>query len=423
MNEAAIPKTPWLNLAVATLLTGILAGLGGMAVAMLLHFLQHLMFGYSQNQIISDESFLIGVTQASPSRRFWVLLLCGLVAGGGWWLLYRFAKPLVSISNAVKSAKPQMPIVATTLHALLQIVTIALGSPLGREVAPREIGAMLANWLSQRLGLSVRETQIMIACGAGAGLAAVYNVPLSGAIFVLEVLLCSFSWPLLIPALATSSIAALVAWLGLGNEVQYHLPDLAVTPGLMVWAALMGPLFGFCAYYFTRITNQAKAASPRNGWLPLLCVLNFALIGVLAGFFPQLLGNGKGPAQISFDDTLTLQLALVLLLLKLLIIWGSLRAGAQGGLLTPGLMVGALLAYLIGGVWVHFLPGTELGAFAVVGGCAFLAASMRMPITAVLLVFELTRVNHDFLIPVIFAVVGSITTLKLYSQWREKTAS
>jgi len=185
----------------------------------------------------------------------------------------------------------------------------------------------------------------------------------------------------------------------------------------------MGPLFGFCAYYFTRITNQAKAASPRNGWLPLLCVLNFALIGVLAGFFPQLLGNGKGPAQISFDDTLTLQLALVLLLLKLLIIWGSLRAGAQGGLLTPGLMVGALLAYLIGGVWVHFLPGTELGAFAVVGGCAFLAASMRMPITAVLLVFELTRVNHDFLIPVIFAVVGSITTLKLYSQWREKTAS
>ena len=117
------------------------------------------------------------------------------MAGLGWWALYRFGRPLVSIRQAVKSDDPRMPLVSTTVHALLQIVTVALGSPLGREVAPREIGSALAGWLSRRAGLSVAQSRIMVACGAGAGLAAVYNVPLGGAVFVLEVLLGTFGWP------------------------------------------------------------------------------------------------------------------------------------------------------------------------------------------------------------------------------------
>ncbi len=95
-----------------------------------------------------------------------------------------------------------MPILTTAVHAVLQILTVALGSPLGREVAPREIGAIFAGWLAHRAGLSVREQQVMVACGAGAGLAAVYNVPLGGALFVLEVLLGTFSLDVVIPAVA-----------------------------------------------------------------------------------------------------------------------------------------------------------------------------------------------------------------------------
>ena len=121
---------------------------------------------------------------------------------------------------------------STTVHALLQIVTVALGSPLGREVAPREIGSALAGWLSRRAGLSVAQSRIMVACGAGAGLAAVYNVPLGGAVFVLEVLLGTFGWPALVPAIVTSSIAALVAQVGLGNEHQYLVPSMTVSPSL-----------------------------------------------------------------------------------------------------------------------------------------------------------------------------------------------
>lgn len=408
--------SPPLILALVVILTGITAGLGGMLLAMLLHAVQHLFFGYSLHQVISNESFLQGVSAASRSRRLGVLMFCGLLAGFGWWLLYRYGRPLVSIANAVRAEKPAMPALATLIHALLQILTVALGSPLGREVAPREVGAMSAGHFARAFGLTAAETRVMMACGAGAGLAAVYNVPLGGALFVLEVLMGTFSFQILIPALASSAIAALVAWIGLGNETQYHLPGLVITPALIVWSVVTGPLFGVAAYAFTCMTNSAKAHAPRNGMLPVLCLLNFTLIGILAGFLPQLLGNGKGPAQLSFSNDLLLPAAATLLVLKVVIIWSSLRAGAQGGLLTPGLSNGALLACLLGALWNGVWPGTAPGAFAVVGAGAFLAASMNMPITAIVLILEFTGLKLDFLIPLLLAVTGSVCLFKICQQ-------
>jgi len=306
-----------------------------------------------------------------------------------------------------------MPVVSTVVHALLQIVTVALGSPLGREVAPREIGSVWAGWLSHRAGLSVAESRIMVACGAGAGLAAVYNVPLGGAVFVLEVLLGTFGWAALVPAIATSSIAAVVAWIGLGNEHQYEVQQLTFSAPLVVWSVLCGPVFGLAAWGFTELTTRARAAAPKDWRLPVAALLNFAIIGGLAIYFPQLLGNGKGPAALSFNSDLTIGLAATLLVLKVAITAGTLRAGAEGGLLTPGLTNGALLAIVLGGVWNMVWPGTAPGAFAIVGASAFLAASMQMPITAVVLMLEFTRVSHDFLIPVLLAVAGSVSTFKL----------
>jgi H+/Cl- antiporter ClcA len=400
-----------------TLLTGIGAGLGGMLLALLLHAIQHAAYGYSVAHVISAESFLQGVSAAAPERRVLVLTICGLVAGLGWWALYRFGRPLVSNRQAVKSDDPQMPLASTTVHALLQIVTVALGSPLGREVAPREIGSALAGWLSRRAGLSVAQSRIMVACGAGAGLAAVYNVPLGGAVFVLEVLLGTFGWPALVPAIVTSSIAALVAQVGLGDEHQYLVPSMTVSASLVAWSVVSGPIFGAAAWGFTELMKRSRAVAPKDWRLPVLSLLNFAIIGVLAMHFPQLLGNGKGPASLAFDGDLTISLAAMLLVLKVVITASSLRAGAEGGLLTPGLANGALLAIVLGGMWSAFWPGASLGAFAVVGATAFLAASMQMPITAVVLMFEFTRVSQDFLIPVLFAVGGALLAFQACAKW------
>jgi len=176
------------------------------------------------------------------------LCACGTIAGIGWWTLYRFGAPLVSIRKATEERGPRMPFLTTIAHDLLQIVTVGLGSPLGREVAPREVGAVLARWLSEHAGLSPESSRIMIACGAGAGLAAIYNVPFGGTLFTLEVLLGTFNWAALIPALATSVIATVVAWLGLGNTAQYALPSLSISPSLVLWSIATGPVFGFGAY-------------------------------------------------------------------------------------------------------------------------------------------------------------------------------
>ncbi|WP_449184580.1 chloride channel protein [Trinickia sp. YCB016] len=416
-------RSPLGALIAVTLLTGVGAGLGGMLLALLLHWIQHIAYGFSVDHVISSESFLQGVSAAAPQRRLMALTVCGSVAGAGWWALYRFGRPLVSIKKAVKADDPRMPVVSTTVHALLQIVTVALGSPLGREVAPREIGSMWAGWVSHRAGLSAAESRIMVACGAGAGLAAVYNVPLGGAIFVLEVLLGTFGWPALVPAIVTSAVAAVVAWVGLGNEHQYRVAQLAVSSPLFVWSLLCGPVFGAAAWGFTKLMTRARANAPKDWRLPLLSLINFAVIGVLAMHFPQLPGNGKGPASLAFDSNLTIGLAAALLILKVAICASSLRAGAEGGLLTPGLANGALLAIVLGGLWNLVWPGTSQGAFAIVGAAGFLAASMQMPLTAIVLLMEFTRVSHDFLIPIGLAVAGSVSTFKLLSEGRVSLAA
>lgn len=178
----------------AVVLTGILAGLSGMALALILHAIQHLAFGYSPAHIVGSVSFLQGVTASPWPRRIAAIVAGGIVAGFGWWLLGRYGQKRVSIAAAVANPSVPMPAGTTTIHALLQIVTVALGSPLGREVAPREMGALGAGMVARKLRLLEDETRTLIACGAGAGLAAVYNVPLAGALFTLEVMLLSFSW-------------------------------------------------------------------------------------------------------------------------------------------------------------------------------------------------------------------------------------
>jgi H+/Cl- antiporter ClcA len=401
-------ETPLGVLIGITLLTGVAAGIGAMMLALLLHLVQHLAYGYSLNAVVSKESFLQGVVAASALRRVAVLLGCGFAAGCGWYAVYRFGKPLVSIKRAVEPDSPSMPLVATTGHALLQIVTVALGSPLGREVAPREVGAMLAGWFSRRAGLSTNETRVMVACGAGAGLAAVYNVPLAGAFFTLEVLLQTTRLSAVIPAIATSCIATAVAWAGLGDEAQYHIPAYEISAGIVSWSILVGPIMGFAAYKYTKIAAWARARAPRDTRLMPWCIGVFTAIGALAIWFPALLGNGKGPMQLSLGGDLTIGLVMVLLVLKLAATTASLRAGAEGGLLTPGLTIGALLSIILGEMWNLAGFGVPAGAYAIVGATAFLAVSMRMPVTAIALAFEFTHVGQDFLIPIMAATAGSM---------------
>lgn len=409
--SAVVTRAPSaFNLAFITLLTGIGAGIGGMLLGMLLHGIQHLAYGYSDKDPSIHATFLDVVNAASPERRVAVLVLCGLVAGIGWWAVYRFGKKLVSVRQAVAVGGPAMPVMATIWHALLQIVTVALGSPLGREVAPREIGALVGGKLALFAQLPDDTRRIIVACGAGAGLAAVYNAPLGAAVFVLEVLLVTFSARAVIMALGSCAVAAVVAWTGLGQITQYSLPQFDVQMNAFVWVIVTAPVFGAAGFWFAQVTNSARQSAAK-GWMRIvLSLINFTVIGVLAIYLPELLGNGKSVAQLGFSNLLVIGTAALLLVLKIIIEVSSLRAGADGGLLTPGLSNGALLAVVLGGLWTMAVPGTSIGAFALIGAAAFLASSMAMPLTAIVLMLDLTHFDYHMMAPVILAVVIATMT-------------
>ncbi|EPR7622407.1 chloride channel protein [Klebsiella michiganensis] len=410
---AAAGNKNYLTRLIAVVLTGLLAGLSGMVLALILHAIQHLAFGYSPGQIVSAESFLQGVTDSSWPRRLLAIVAGGAIAGFGWWLLGRYGQKRVSIASAVANPAVPMPAGTTTIHALLQIVTVALGSPLGREVAPREMGALGAGMVARKLGLLADETRTLVACGAGAGLAAVYNVPLAGALFSLEVMLLSFSWEKTLAAMITSAIAAWTATLGLGEESQYHFTSDILPHSFLWWAIIAGPILGAGAWLFRKATSTARLGVRSNWQMPVFCLLAFSLLAVLSLYFPQLPGNGKGPMQLALSDELGFPGAAMLLALKMVVILAVLRSGAEGGLLTPGLAVGGLTSLLLCMLWQQLLPGGDYGSFALVGAAAFLAASMQMPLTAVALVMEFTHMDHSYLAPTLLCAAGAFLTCRI----------
>ncbi|MFJ1302252.1 chloride channel protein [Pseudomonadota bacterium AL_CKDN230030165-1A_HGKHYDSX7] len=417
------PERP-LALAAAVVLVGVGAGLAGMALGLLLHAVQHLAYGYGG---LGHESFLQGASAAPPWRRAAALMLAGVVAGVGWWALRRYGRGLVSVRDAVgvQGAGQAMPPASTLVHVLLQIVTVGLGSPLGREVAPREAGALWADGVARWMRLPAAQRRALVACGAGAGLAAVYNVPLAGALFVLEVLLGTFDRGLAVMALASSAIAAAVAWLGLGVQQQYTLGPVVLDWPLAIAACIAGPLFGLAGEAFARATSAARSAAPGGAALPALVLLNFAGIACLAAVLPALLGNGKGPVQLSLAASLPLGMAVLLLGLRVLITVSTLRAGAQGGLLTPGLAVGALLALVLAqcaDTW-SATSWLDPAAFALVGATAFLAVSMQMPLTALVLMLEFTHAPLQMLVPQALAVAGATAAARWRAQRRADAAA
>jgi H+/Cl- antiporter ClcA len=392
-------------MAVVSGLVGVGSGVGGIALTLLLRVTQHVAFGYSSG------TFLEAVVGAQPWQRVTALAAAGLIGGVGWWALRRWSPPVVSVGAAVNGQR--MPAAVTVVHSALQIVVVGLGASIGRELAPREIGALFASWLSDRAGLSARDRRILVACGAGAGLAAVYNVPLGGAVFALEVLLLDLSISSVIVALATSVIATLVARIAVPDTPLYSLPALPVTPSLVVWSLIAGPVLGVAGAWFVRGIQTARARRPQGWRILIVMPLAFMTIGVMSIPFPEILGNGRALGQVAFDAALPLGLLAVLVLLKAAVTLATIGSGAAGGTLTPSLAIGATFGVVTGGLWNQLWPGTPVAAFVLVGAAAFLASSIRAPVTALVLMFEFTNQQFGLLIPAMLAVAGAAAAARV----------
>ena len=335
-DGTVITRPTLVRFASAVALTGIGAGIGGAALTLLLHLVQHFAFGYTEN------TFLIGVERASGLRRILVTAGAGIVAGAGWWALRRYAAQVPRVHDALGDDKIRLPLGIVTLDAALQIVVVALGASLGREGAPRQFGAALGARIAERAGLRPDQRRLLLACGAGAGLSAVYNVPVGGGLFTLEVLLASLTFRAVVCAFATSVTATAVALIVLPNRPTYSVLPASLSGTIVVWSVLAAPLVAYAGLGFVRLTTWAARHRPRGWRMPVSTVVVFTLLGVLSLAYPQLLGNGKGPAQIAFDGRLSWATLVALVLLKPLVTAACLRSGAVGGRLTPAVATGAL---------------------------------------------------------------------------------
>ena len=417
----------------AVLVTAITAGLVGAGCSHLLHLIEGLVFGDASGTLLH------AISSVPWLHRICALGGAGLVGGISWYLYARAGGKPVSLPKAVNGQK--MPILLTFWHSINQIVIVGMGASIGREVAPREISASLGGKIADFLYLPPEQRRIIVGCAAGAGLAAVYSLPLSGAVFALEILLIEVTASAVWPALIISGGAVLVAHGWVRSDPFYTLPEAAQllpTASLTLWAVIIGPVLGIIGVLFKSAVAACSAARP-TGWRLLAWMLpTFALIGVITVWVPSIAGNGQSTAQLAFDGAVLGQggraaagigVALLASLAidgftKLIGTLATIRSGAWGGTLTPGLALGASSGAVLGILWSYIYPGdtTAIVCFAFIGAVVVLGTSMSAPLTALCLVIEFTHRGATLLVPTVIALGLGVGAARIWNKWRAKQA-
>jgi CIC family chloride channel protein len=407
-NSDAVPATLrhpramrfWL----AVSLIGVSTGLGAAALTRLLEVLQHLAWHGSGTNILDAGR------QASALRHFLVLVAAGLLTGAGQFLLKRLSSGNgIDTTAAIWFHAGRMPALRTLGSAVLSIVVVAMGASMGREGAPKQAGAVFANLFADVEDLSDEQRRLLVACGAGAGMGAAYGVPLGGALFALEVMRGRLALRSVLPALFTSLIATAVSWLMVPDAPTYLIPAFPVSASLIFWVLLAAPIAAFASVCYVRLVRWADQNKPR-GWQRFVAPsVVLGVLGIVSIWFPGILGNGKDISQELFANQVAPQMLLALLLLKPLATIMCMRSGVPGGLFTPSLTFGALLGGILGHAWSWLWPGVPPGLFALLGAGAVLAATTQGPISAVVLMMELTGRDRSFILPLL--LIACLSTL------------
>jgi len=388
----------------AVVVTGLGTGLATAALMKLLYVVQHTLWPGSGLDLLE------AAVRADWKHHLLVLLGAGLLTGAGQFLLGRLPNGNgIDVVTAISLHAGRLPALRTLGSAVLSVVVVGMGAALGREGAPKQAGAGIANAATGRAGLSDDDRRLLVACGAGAGLAAAYGVPLGGALFALEVLRGELALRFVLPALVTSLTATGVAWMFLPDVPTYAIPAYAGSLSIVAWALVAGAIAGLVSALFVRGVAWASHHRPQ-GWRRVAApVLALVVLGAASIVFPQLLGNGRDIAALAFAGQVTPLLMLVLLPLRPAASLLCLSSGVPGGLFTPSLALGALLGGVLGYPWSVLWPDVPPGLFAVLGAAAVLAATTQGPLSTVVLIIELTGQARSFILPLL--IVVAVATL------------
>ena len=403
-----LPKSIKLSLAVFG--TGIASGLVGIFCHYLLEFIQVLAFGKDKGDL------LLLFQSVSAFRRFLVLLVVGVLASLFWYFLQRRVT-LLSISKAKKLVGKRSPnFLGQSLHALVQVAIVAAGASIGKEGAPRELGALFGGSFSKGLRLDISDRQLLMACGAGAGLASVYQVPFASALFVIETLGVGWKLKNVVIILITTYVSAYCARPIVGGQAIYLVDKVPLHSSGFMLAIILAVFVTPLAMVFAYVTKKASSSRITDKTILWTLPLAFLILGGLSAYFPIFMGNGQVLAQWLFAGNSSAYLP-VILIIKSLLVCLLLRSGAYGGTLTPSFALGVGAGYLITvllGIF-DFSLSPDLGML--LGATIFLGTTLDASLTGIALVVGFTGTGGVIILPLVLA---SFLSRIINNKWKEK---
>ncbi|WP_137655513.1 chloride channel protein [Bifidobacterium moukalabense] len=404
-QQPKLGRIPALVAAVAIVSVAIGAAAG--LLTLMLYGIEQLGLGYVES---THES---GPFHVPPLRRAISVFVGATIAAIIWWLLRTRSTKVPSVKKAVNGN--EMPVWQTVVHVVLQIFIVGMGMSVGRETAPRELGAMFGQRFARWVHLDAKDTRTLVAATAAAGLAGVYNAPLAGTFFAVEILLADVTLESVIIAFSCSALAAWVASLIKGTHPFYSLDEAEglFTPDYMAFALVAGLILGVAGALFRRGSQWAEQNKPAGNGILWLMPLAGVLTAIVAIWVPQVMGNGRATAQLSFSSKADLAVIPVLLLsfaAKAIVTLLTIRSGASGGVLQPGIALGAAGGAALGVLWMQIFHTNSIAMYALLGACALLSASQQAPLMAICLAMELVNAPINLFVPIGFAVAVSAFT-------------
>ena len=392
----------------SALLIGVLCGLGGVAFHALVAFFQRLFWGAweaSQTAFVDQPWW----------RRLVMPAIGGLLVGPVVFLMAREAKghgvPQVMAAVALRNGVMRVRVVLA--KALSAALTLASGGSAGREGPIIQIGAGIGSAVGQLLRVEGRRLRLYAGCGAAAGTAAVFNAPIAGALFAVEIILGEFGVMEFSPIVIASVTATAIARSFRGNHSVFSPPAYELTSGYeFISYALLGVLCGVIAALFIRVLDRAETHWDDHHYIPemLRPMTGGLIVGVIGLVLPYVFGDGYATVNMALFNKLPLLLLFALIIFKIVATAATLGSGGSGGVFAPSLFIGAMTGGMVGRV-AEMIGGTAMGfpgGYALVGMGALAAGTMRAPLTAILIIFEITH-SYSIILPLMTACIVSLT--------------
>ncbi len=399
-------------------LVGIGSGLGAVLFTYLVEFVQKLAF--------EDFAELFHFDQ--PWHLIIIPIIGALITGPIIYLFAREAKghgvPEVMLAIALRGGKikPQVGIV----KAITSAICIGTGGSVGSEGPIAQIGSALGSTIGQWLRLNEERTKTLVACGAAGGIAAIFNAPIAGAIFAMEVILNRISSVYFGAVVISAVIADSIAHFFMGDFRTFLIPqyflqspwELLLYTFLAIIAAFASVGFSRLLYLVEDLFDDIKIPE----WVkPTIGALLLGILGIFTiktpGGIPRVFGVGYDSMTPALFGEFTLKVALLLFVLKLLATLFTLGSGNSGGIFAPSLFMGSMLGAGFGSWATSVFPNitSGAGAYSLVGMASFFSGATHAPMTAILILFEMTN-NYQLILPLMLASVLSTIISRVLSK-------